>query len=127
MTLETIFIKDDELKYSNGFVEISRVVLKVNDDDKGVTFITTYMPGDTPLSKFKEAVNAIEAFMDANPNSKCVLSGDMNLSSDTVIYYMDEEENLFSVIHSGRDGINSMQYQKERGPRSFLIWLIKEI
>ena len=107
-----IFIKDDELKYSNGFVEISGVVLKVNDEDKGVTFITTYMPGDTPLPKFKEAVNSIEAFMDANSNSKCLLSGDMNLSSDTVTYYMDDEDNLFPVIHSGKDDINSMQYQK---------------
>ena len=106
------FIKCDELRFSNGFVEVSGALLKVNENDTGVTFITAYMPPDTPLTKFKEAVEVVEAFMDACPHSKHHLSGDMNLSTDTVQYLKDEDDNLFPVILSGRDDMNTIQHQK---------------
>ena len=101
-------------------MEISGAALKVDDNDNGVTFTTTYMPPDTPLTKFKEAVEVIETFMDSNPHSKHHLSGDMNLSTDTVTYLKDEDENLFPVISSGRDDMNTDIYQKRE--RAHLIF-----
>ena len=76
-------MKCDELIFSKEFVEISGAVLKVDENDNGVTFTTTCMPLDTPVPKFKEAVEVIETFMNSNPHSTHHLSGDMNLSTDT--------------------------------------------
>ena len=100
------FMKCDELTFSKEFVEISRAVLKVDENDNGVAFTTTYMPQDTPLLKFKETVEVIETFMNSNPNSTHHLSGDINLSTDT------GDKNLFPVILSGREDINTYLYQK---------------
>ena len=37
-------MKCDELTFIKEFVEISGAVLKVDENDNGVTFTTTYMP-----------------------------------------------------------------------------------
>ena len=87
-------------------MEISGAVLKVDENDNGVAFTTTYMPQDTPLLKFKETVEVIETFMNSNHNSTHHLSGDINLSTDT------GDKNLFPVILSGREDINTYLYQK---------------
>ena len=93
-------------------MEITGAASKVDDNNNGVIFATTYMPPDTPLPKSKEAVEVIETFLDYNPHSKHHLSGDMNLSTDTVSYLKDENENLFPVIQSCRDDMNTDIHQK---------------
>ena len=100
------FMKCDELTFSKEFVEISRAVLNVDENDNNVAFTTTYMPQDTPLPKFIEAVEVIETFMNSNPHSTHHLSGDINLSTDT------GDKNLFPVILSGREDINTCIYTK---------------
>ena len=45
-------MKCDKLTFIKEFVEISGAVLKVDENDNGVTFTTTCMPLDTALPKF---------------------------------------------------------------------------
>ena len=99
-------MKCDELTFIKEFVEISGAVSKVDMNENGVTFTTTCMSLDTPVPKFKEAVEVIETFMNSNPHSLHHLSSDMNLSTDT------GDKNLFPVIRSGKEDMNTNLYQK---------------
>ena len=64
------------------------------------------------LSKFKEAIKAISTYLGKYPEAHKLVSGDRNLTSDTVTYYFDENQQIFPVIEVGKDDKDTAQYQK---------------